>query len=113
MTTCEISHGSEKEIVLHFSNKSEHKRILKGGNIEDQIKEYIQKSTKDEDWCKKIEIMLPNTLLEVRMLLNQSSIINPLESTMYEKESYNNINHFNLNETSYFLSSLLNQITKP
>ena len=75
MTTCEISHGSEKEIVLHFSNKSEHKRILKGGNIEDQIKEYIQKSTKDEDWCKKIEIMLPNTLLEVRMLLNQSSIL--------------------------------------
>ena len=41
------------------------------------------------------------------------SIINPLESTMYEKESYNSNNHFNLNETSYFLSSLLNHITKP
>ena len=31
----------------------------------DTLKQYIEKPTNDKDWCKKIEIKTPNSLLQV------------------------------------------------
>ena len=33
----------------------------------DTIKQYIEKPTDDEHWCEKIEIMIPNPLLKVKI----------------------------------------------
>ena len=42
------------------------KTSLRLGDIKsDTLKQYIQKPTNDKDWCKKIEIKIPNSLLKV------------------------------------------------
>ena len=36
------------------------------GNVKsDTLKQYIEKPTNDRNWCKKIEIKTPNSLLKV------------------------------------------------
>ena len=64
LTICEISYGAKREAVIHFGNKE--KTSLRLGDIKsDTLKQYIQKPTNDKDWCKKIEIKIPNSLLKV------------------------------------------------
>ena len=61
---CEISYGAKQEAVLHFGNEEKTSRTL--GDIKsDTLKQFIEKQTNDEDWCKKIEIKTPNSLLKV------------------------------------------------
>ena len=64
LTICEISYGAKQEAVIHFGNKE--KTSLRLGDIKsDTLKQYIQKPTNDKDWCEKIEIKTPNSLLKV------------------------------------------------
>ncbi|KAM7448138.1 hypothetical protein ABFA07_003866 [Porites harrisoni] len=63
LTICEISYGAKREAVIHFGNRE--KTSLRLGDIKsDTLKQYIQKPTNDKDWCKKIEIKIPNSLLK-------------------------------------------------
>ena len=62
-TICEISYAKQ-EAVIHFARQGT--PSLKLGNIKaDTLKQYIEKPTNDKDWCKKIEIKIPNSLLKV------------------------------------------------
>ncbi|KAL9963713.1 hypothetical protein ACROYT_G027246 [Oculina patagonica] len=61
-TICEISYGPRKEAVIHFAKRSR-PRTLTGSRF-DRIKKYIEKPLEDEPWCEKIEIKIPNPLLE-------------------------------------------------
>ena len=64
LTICEISYGAKQEAVIHFGNKE--KTSLRLGDIKsDTLKQFIEKPTNDEDWCEKIEIKTPNSLLKV------------------------------------------------
>ena len=63
-TICEISYGAKQEAVIHFARQGT--PSLKLRNIKsDTLKQYIEKPTNDKDWCKKIEIKIPNSLLKV------------------------------------------------
>ena len=63
-TICEISYGERKEAVLHFSKRSKSTRTINENKFT-KIKEYIEKPVEDENWCKRIEIKIPNSLLKV------------------------------------------------
>ena len=65
-TICEISYGSRKEAVLHFSKQTKPSLPLKENKFH-KIKEYIEKPLEDEHWCERIEIKIPNRLLEVQL----------------------------------------------
>ena len=65
LTVCEISYGAEREAVIHL-NDPEMKPIKLQENKFDVIKKYIEKPTDDKQWCKKIEIKIPNPLLQVQ-----------------------------------------------
>ena len=64
-TICEISYGTRKEAVLHFSKASKPVRIIIENTFA-EIKDYIETPVEDEHWCKKIEIKIPNPLLKVQ-----------------------------------------------
>ena len=65
-TICEISYGPRKEAVIHFSKQTKPSRKLKDNKFH-KIKEYIEKPLEDEHWCERIEIKIPNRLLEVQL----------------------------------------------
>ena len=65
LTVCEISYGAKREAVIHF-DKPEIKPIKLQENKFFEIKQYIEKPTDDKQWCKKIEIKIPNPLLQVQ-----------------------------------------------
>ncbi|KAL9963715.1 hypothetical protein ACROYT_G027249 [Oculina patagonica] len=62
-TICEISYGPKKEAVIHFAKHSKPSCTLKESKF-DRIKKYIEKPLEDEQWCERIEIKIPNPLLE-------------------------------------------------
>ena len=63
-TICEISYAAKKEAVIHFSEHSKPPLKIRESKF-GMIKEYIEKSLEDENWCKRIEIKIPNQLLKV------------------------------------------------
>ena len=74
LTLCEISYGSKKEAVIRFAKQDKTPVILKGSEF-DKIREYIQKPRGDEDWCERIEIKMPNLLLQVQIERSVTSLM--------------------------------------
>jgi len=66
LTICEISYGSKKEAVMHFAKRDETPVRLWESEF-DKIRQYIQKPIDGEHWCEKIEIKIPNPLLQVQV----------------------------------------------
>ena len=64
LTICEISYGPTKQAVVHFAKRSKPSRVLEEKKFH-KIKEYVEKTVEDENWCERIEIKIPNPLLEV------------------------------------------------
>ena len=66
LTICEISYGSRKEAVVHFAKQDKMPLRHRESNF-DKIWQYIQKPIDDEHRCEKIEIKIPNPLLQVQV----------------------------------------------
>ena len=64
LTICEISYGPKKEAVIHFAKRGKMPIKLKERKF-DKMTEFIEKPTDDEHWCERIEIKIPNPLLQV------------------------------------------------
>ena len=66
-TICEISYGAKRKAVIYFAKPEKTPLKLKYINV-NTIKQYIEKQTDDEhEKIEKIEIMIPNPLLEVKL----------------------------------------------
>ena len=74
LTICEISYGSKKEAVIRFAKQDKTPVTLKKSEF-DKIREYIQKPIGDEDWCERIEIKIPNLLLQVQIERSVTSLL--------------------------------------
>ena len=66
-TICEISYGPRKEAVIHFSK--EDSLELEESEF-DKIQQFIEQPlpAEDDNRCERIEIKIPNQLLEVQMI---------------------------------------------
>ena len=57
--------------MVHFAKRSKPSRVLKEKKFH-KIKKYVEKPVEDENRCERIEIKIPNPLLEVTIFCVES-----------------------------------------